>query len=511
MPPPSPSKKRRDEDTRVSTKPGTAKKRGDEDNEQAGPEPRKRMANKSGMPMGLIICGIVGGGFLLLFCCGGVGALGYFFLGRETKKEAVAQNAQKDKNDNDAPPQGGPDGDRPPIDKKGNKEPDKKKEPLPKPANWVTDASVSFRIDADSQVKDLVFAHQTSRVAYLFWNGRENLAKHVDVWDWKTAKKLVRVTLPDNGDQMALSPAGTRLMQVSGFPKRLHLWSIPDGQLIIKDWDVLPKDPKMFGLGTQLAGAFFTGEDRVLVVAESGQVNLWDAAKKQIVYTIPAPKLPRFLMSNPFARAPQNFHMSPDGKWLAISNGDGCDLIEVANGKTVGKTDTFRDRGMVGNFWSLSFNRGGTLLAIRGNYLAGNKPQEFVAIFEVPSGKRRALHPVIQDFEFSGPISWIGPRHLLLCDGNVFKGAIFNIEDGKYYRLCKTSGKVGDRFAVNPPDERLWYVTREHFNTLGFLVGVDLPVDDLARGPAPDVKALRSLPVWGCFPRDIRQVAANEL
>lgn len=502
------------------------KKRPRHDDDDEGPvEQRPSLSKKS--PAGssspiMMIGGLIGVGALLLLCCGGVGVGGFFMMNREPappKPDAapIAKNKDKpgdakdgkDANKDEVPP-------NVPFDKVDDKKPDDRiviiKPPPVKPFNHVADAAVSILTEADSQVRNLAFAEQAPRAAVFFW-GKQNLDKIVDVWDWQAGKRVSRITIGDDPGLIQLSPTGTRLLVRERFPPKLSLWSVNDAKQLVKDWDPFPKDPKQpFGARQELVWAYLLSDDRVLSIARSGQFFVWNLTTNQPVYSIPAPKNSRFLTENGFAKMPQDFALSPDRRILAVNNKDGFDLFDTATGNLFGKTSSFAAEGSVGNTWSVAFNRAGNLLAFRHNlHVPGGKQQECITVWEIPSGKRKWHYPVPTDFDTNGPIAFVGARHLMVFDGNVFKATLFGLDDGRYHRVLKTSGKAGDRFGVAVPDDRIWYVTRSVFNAPGFLVAVNLPEADLAQNPAPQVNQPRLLPMWGCYPTMVRRVNANEL
>jgi WD40 repeat protein len=351
--------------------------------------------------------------------------------------------------------------------------------------------STQLTIDARfNEVKDLAFS-QDQGVACLYWDTRGKLQNFCDYWDWKMQKRLAHIEFTNFGNGIEINPRGTRLLCIQNAPAGLTAWSLPDGKQLFKDWNPYARDPKLpFDFkAPQLVWASYIDDNRLVSISRTGQFDVWDMNQKQVVASHPAQAKMLQLAQNFFARAPHNFAISPDRRYLALANGDGFDLFDTATAKRIGATQSFGAEGKMGNVWSVSFNRDGTQLASKYNLNAPN--QEYVSAWVVPAGVRKSHHPVQPDFSRNGPMTWLGPNHLMIWDGNVFKGSVFRLSDGKFLRTCDQMN-AGDRFARSSPDGRIWYCACANAAAQAQIVAVDFPEKEAA-GPNPGANPP---PVW---------------
>jgi hypothetical protein len=530
---PSPPKKRRDrdqedEDNGITDKAPPLKKRSsrddrDDDEDDDRSSSRKSVVKKGGSSMALIIGGILGGAVLLFGCCG-VGALALFVTGERQEqhikpKDGFVQIEQppivKDGVVKiDRPPNPN---DKRPVDGKFKDLANKDIGKLPsRKGNTIAAPVVNLPLDANHDVKDIVFAEQASGVGFYYWK-KGDVSKHFDYWDWKASQKRATITLPNMGTSFVnLSPQGTRLVAMTqGTSRKLLAWSLPDGKPIFTDWDPYAgiKAPNS-GLALQTAWANFLDEDRLLVLSERGRFDIWSVSKKQMIYS--NPRVTNLVHIAPFARSPQNFNLSPDRKRLAMLNatGTGFDCFDLTTGKLISVTEPIPGQGPFGNIWALAFDRSGTTLALKCNLsvkiveknVTQFKQQNAILAWDVGSGKKKWHHNVQDAIEASGPLTWLNNgKYLGVQDGNCFRMFIFGVNDGRFYRACMQK-EVGlplpfHLMARVPPDERLWYYSRSEYNTPGSLIAVDFPEFDITQNPAPaEQKNLRKLPNWTCEP-----------
>jgi hypothetical protein len=457
-----------------TNKPNRRKDYDDEDDEDR-PAPRRRSGKKKesgGSGMLWLLLALFGGGGLVFCACPALGAVVWFMMARRDRPPIAVR-------------------DLPPLDIQPpliEKDKDRKKEVV----QAIKAPGTGLAIDINQgTIRDITFAPNAQGVAVMFLDARGNNKDVVDYWEWKKDKRSARIELAKSGHGIDLSPQGTRFLSIGDFPKGLTVWSLPNGQQLFKDWDPYPPQKKFVPNAPDFMWANFIDENRLITFSRTGQFDIWDVNQRQLLATSPAQNQFFSLQQNFFARAPQNFALSHDRKKVAIANGDGYDLFDTATAKKTGKTASVAADGKVGNVWGTAFSADGTQLACKHNLFKGNQ-QEYLTIWDTATGARKGHFKMKQDFNLNGPLTWIGPRHVMLWDGNVFRGTIVNVTDGKHWRVCETAGP-GNKFARTSPDGRIWYVAGQGFNAPCQLFAVDFPENDLA-GAAPADPA--NLPRW---------------
>ncbi|HZZ80247.1 MAG TPA: hypothetical protein VFE62_17165 [Gemmataceae bacterium] len=481
----------------------------DHDDDDDRPLPRRSKGKSEGSSsMPLVLLGVIGGA-LLLCACGGAGVGALVFLGRkDTPQPPIEQPIAKDGPIEKPPIDPAFDKRNPPPWNNGIKDNrDKIKQPPPPadPLKTVKGATTRFLIDGKaSMVKDIVFAPQAQGIGVMYWESGVQFKKYFDYWDYKTPKRLARIDLGNEGQGMCLSPKGTRFLLYRNFPAGLSIWSLPDGQQIIKDWNPYARPPgqPFKANAPELTWAWYLDEERMLTLSRNGQFDVWNMAQRQVVASNPAPQKSTFLTASGFSRAPQNFALSPDCRYLALANGDGFDIFEAATARKISLTETFALQGRVGTAWSACFSRDGAMLASYLNLQINGKSEEHLAVWDTATGKKRHQFKIIGRPDLAGPMCWIGQRHLMMFDGNVFKGAIFSLADGKLHRYCQ-GVNPGDHFARQGPDDRIWYQSGTGINVQAQILAVDLPDNVLIQEP---VLNPAQLPDWFFSPNGITRM-----
>ena len=332
-----------------------------------------------------IIGGVIGGGLLL--CCVPVGLIGFFFASRVDR--VVQKGAEFPVNAV--------------VEDLG---------PLKK--DVFVPAGVRFQVsDKPADLREFVLADEAPLAGYLFWDRQGKVSKFFDCWDWKQGKRVARIEMSDDSIRMCLSPKGTRvLMQRFTQPADLSLWSLPDGKQLFSNWNPYAGRPKQkFEFrAPELGYAEFLDEDNLLTFSQSGSFDLWDLNKKQSIYSKPAPGNQFVGVSVTGAHVAQQIALSQDRKILAVDNREGFSFYEPRTGNALGKTAALAPMTM-GNVWSVSFNRAGTLLASRHNLHTKGVAamQEFLTVWDAPSGVQKWQYPIDKSLNLTGPITFVEP------------------------------------------------------------------------------------------------------
>jgi predicted Zn finger-like uncharacterized protein len=375
----------------------------------------------------------------------------------------------------------GPGGQLPVFPNPGQKPFEQEKPPRQAPALLKT-ASTRFAIDPqDNHIDDVFFAPQAGQVGCYHWDGKNFSNKRLALYDMKTGQRMSLFEFGKDGatGHVELNADATRIARMQtgiGQGNALSIWSLPDGKPLFEKWKPYPKQ--------ELIWFAFLDRDRLLTMARSGQYDLFNMTQRQTIYSKPpAQGATRIVEYDYFARRPKNFAISLDRKVLALSNKNGFDLIDTATGNVLRRTPALDVVGKVGNEWSLAFSPDGKHLAAKLNlFVAGNKQQEYVLVWEVASGQQRAMFPLVQNLSFAGPLVWWGPKHLVLCNSNWTEGQLFSLADGQVWRVCERGG-LG-KLAGGSPDGRLWCATAVTGFKRAEIGAVELPVDQLQQLPA---------------------------
>ena len=221
-------------------------------------------------------------------------------------------------------------------------------------------------------------------------------------------------------------------------------------------------------------------------------------ATKQLLATNPPPAKLSLLMTNGFSRSPRDFALSPDRKRLALKNGDGFDLFDAHTAQRLGKTESFAPERQ-GNTWNVAFNRDGNKLASRSTLRANvGMASDVITVWDVPAGNKKSQHVVSQNIDVKGPLCWLNSNYLMLFDGNVYKGAVFSLKDGRFHRVCGPESEQSFRACR---------AGRSHLvsggaavNARAELLAVDLPEENILEQMAP---LGNDLPRWYFSPKGI--------
>jgi hypothetical protein len=373
--------------------------------------------------------------------------------------------------------------------------------PMPPPnLDVIKQPSVRLALNTkNGNVSDIVFAPESDQLGHFsFREGPGLQPRFFDLWNWKQPQRLARLEIPDQpGAFVALSPKGTRLLTHLAKQKGVNIRSLPDGNLLKKEWRPFADqpDPGFAGVDrADIAWAAFLDEENLLTITYNGRFGVWNANFDKPKYTVEKRRDIPAMMSNVFSRGPQNMALSDDRKTLALANGDGFELFDASTGKLLRTTESMKAMGRVGNVWGVAFNRDGTLLATTQNISIKAEPaKEHLTIWNVADGKRTSHFLLENHVKTKGPLTWFGDKHLVIWDGNIFQGAVFSLGDGRYHRVIEKGN--GDRFARQHPGNRLWYASALAFGADAELFAVDFPFEELQKNPAPAVN-LDQLPRW---------------
>jgi hypothetical protein len=469
-----------DDEEREEEERPRARRRRDDDEEEARPRRRRARANESGSPVWLwpVVIGaavlfvIVFGASLLVVLKGTAPAPQGGVIGQ------VAPPPMENLN-NAAPPVKraviAPRGKQavvvPPID----------------PADIVQPAKTRVRLDVkDSEVRGVILNGPSStRAAIHSWNlsAPGGMKQVYDIHDPAAPGRLCRIEFADlRPKQMDLSADGTRLAVLSSSTEpKVTVWSLPDGKVIVSEFQPYPKETD-FRKRRDLIWISLLGPDRLLTICRQGQFDLWSLGDRKNVYSVPPPVPNVFLNVNGFGSSATNFMLSPDRKTLALFNKDGFNLHDTESGKLLSKTARLSDEGTLLNFWGVAFSPDGKALACY--YFMNHKGKTQVgalARWSVPDGKRLSLALLPADIKWGGGMTWWGPNHVVLWDGNLFKGQLVEVARGAPGRVFEA--KTTAKFVAHSQDGRVWCTTGELRQGPAFLSSFELPQQDLTRFP----------------------------
>lgn len=363
----------------------------------------------------------------------------------------------------------------------------------------------------ESLVKDLVFAGPKANragVAHVDLSA-PGIKNFVDVFDLDKGARLTRLELPGVSppDQIDLNPEGTRAaartlnVEAGRLNRRVNVWSLPDGKEVVKDWEPYPAKPGDFD--RELVWASLLSGDRVLTLTQRGQFDVWGLPEREPLYGVPKKDGTVSLQVNGFSHFPQNFALGPDRGMLAVFHAEGFTLFETDKGKELGRTESLAAEGSFSNVWATAFSNDGKVLACLFTLNApGAKRGTVLACWEVPSGKRLTLGRVGDGTGggYTGGLTWWGKDHVVLWNGNLTEGLLYDVKAGAAVRRCQRAGH--GRFAATSPDGRLWFATGQAPLGPALLTAVDLPGADLRAHPAGGAD-LNNLRRWTFSPDGI--------
>lgn len=472
--------------------------------DDAADRPRRKKAGRRSAPSGLLL-GLVGLGAALLV---GVGvlvagfALGWFAPTRPAGdgNTPVAQLPDKDAAPKDGRPKDG-------APKDGNP-------PPPPPAGPLQAPAVRAELRCPAMVfRRLAPAPEAKVVGVYNWvvvnaDTQRHLFHRYDAVTGSHLGEIEPQGFGGNSDVLSLSPDGKLLaaIQHKAVGHTVWVWDAATGEAVIgNDWQPFPRQPGM-NLGhpdTTLAWIQFLDPGRLMVLSNSGLLAIWTVPQRQQV------GVTRLLPPNVSAtcaygtKMPKNFAVSPDRKTLALANGDGFDLVDLATGRVTRKTASFGEKTppLSGFYTATAFSPdGGKLLchypAIRDGG-PGLSTHDAVAIWDVKAaetpcpkvfgfdvvrdGKIGAVGPTRNgDGLFTpGPMVWWGDGHLVLLNANLNQGHLIDLASGRY-TVCLLSDRLSGHLCPQPADGRLWYVASPGQSAPGVLVALDAPAEAVA-------------------------------
>lgn len=461
--PPPLRRPRADDDEEQDEEPrGRRGRRRDEDDEEDDRRGRGRRRRQASGPSGVAIALIVGGSLAGLIIVG----LVLFLLLRSSAPIAPGNMAGVG-----VPGIPGAPGGIAPI-----------KEDIIQPAGQRLALNIK-----DSQVRDLVTnGPANTRAAAYLWETAGKLKHLVAIYDVGAGQEAGRFEVPEP-QQLDLSPDGTRLASVSQqvengkLVKRLGIWSLPDGKPVVQGWEPYPQEQD-FAKRRDLLWAYLLSSSQVLTVTQQGQCDVWEVPGKQRLAGMASEGPNLFLTTNGFGHTATHFAISPDRKTLAIFNKEGFTFMDTASGKVAGKTASLANEGLWQNQWGVSFSPDGkTLAAYFFVSRQGAQQAGVLARWSVPDGQRQSLALLPAEIGFNGDLAFWGTSHVILWDGNLFKGKIYDPVKGVGGRICEKRGFA--KFVAQSYDAKVWGATPEIQGGLAFLSNVDFPQADLTQFP----------------------------
>ncbi|MBD2328838.1 hypothetical protein [Alkalinema sp. FACHB-956] len=202
--------------------------------------------------------------------------------------------------------------------------------------NWQTGQMSPLPKISQQSPANFRFSAQGSTIALLMSNPDISKPFRVEVWDWKTDRKLT--TLPSVKDflDFALSPDGKILATATG-AGTVQVWNSQTGQALAKvktshpiasldlspdgktlaaittdgflqlwNWQTQKPPAQLSGFNSALSLHFSPQGNTLAIVSTDGKIQLWDPKKQQSLTPIPPTPNSTFL------------GISPDGRQLAI-------------------------------------------------------------------------------------------------------------------------------------------------------------------------------------------------
>ena len=222
----------------------------------------------------------------------------------------------------------------------------------------------------EGKVNAVAISPDGTVVAAAGWLSPDTGDEHVYLFDAATGEVVRRLgpLPPAVVDKLAFSGDGRRLAVGMGGGGGVLVFDPVTGQLAFGDVDY----------GAPIYGVEFDRMGRLAVIADDGEVRLYDAAGKRIA-AVKAPGGER-----PFCVA-----FSPDGSRLAIGYQD-TTRLDVLDGSTLAPLFSPDTSGIDGGYFAaVAFSGDGTMLYAGGNHGLDEEP--VFAFADGGSGARRAL------------------------------------------------------------------------------------------------------------------------
>lgn len=201
----------------------------------------------------------------------------------------------------------------------------------------------------------------------------------VKLWDWPGRTEIASLRSERAGDgPFAFSRKSDRIIVASSEgPQRnvLQVWSLPDLKILRQT---------AVRLRVQ-ALAVSTADDQLIFLGDDGQIGTWDLSSD-------APNVPEDAGEFPPRRPRISLGcISPDAKWVAMSQGDRIRVTDVMTGREALNVIAF-DRGNA----CLAFSPDGRILAVSPSF---TEVETSIKLFDVSAGKELG--------ELVGHASWI--------------------------------------------------------------------------------------------------------
>ncbi|MBV9126095.1 MAG: hypothetical protein JO112_22310 [Planctomycetes bacterium] len=374
--------------------------------------------------------------------------------------------------------------------------------PAARTAGGVAPAAVKVPVESPQGRTDRVLLATGAGhlVGICYRHTTPNTPWFVDFYNVDQGKRTGHIDLANMGipQQVVLSPDGTLLAVAELLPARgglesaVTIWSVSDGRILQSKW-------RPYG-GSGASGALvwmtFLNGNRLLTLTTEGQLSLWNQPG-QAVYSFKhaTPGQTVLLMTDPYTKQPNNFALSADRSTVALFNGSGFDLVNTATGQPRSQTGPLVPTPG-GSIRALALNRDGSRLAVFLWGFQGQNIQAYLALWDFQAQRgtgplpSRVTMDNTNDNKWPGvALSWWGPNHLLLWDGNA-NALVLDAASGQPQRQLE--GAFFGQAAYDDPEGRLWYHTPS--KPQAYLCGVDFPDQEVQGNQALD--AGKYYPLW---------------
>lgn len=355
------------------------------------------------------------------------------------------------------------------------------------PDEIVQAASQHFSLGIkNGDVRDIITnGPSNTRAVVYFWHVAAGKLKHsFGIYDVTAGKQLSCLDLVD-AQQMDLSPDGSRLaifahtFEQGKLRAQVSVWSLPEGTPILEHWEPYASDPSS-AQHHDLLWVYLLATDRLLTVTRQGQCDVWDLQPHpRRVGTTPGGIACR-LKVNAFGHTATHFAISPDRKNLAIFNNEGFSLVDTTRASIIGKTDGTPVDAPLLEPWGVTFSPDGH--ALNCLWYTDAKKLAVLARWSIPDGKCLSLTHVVADDGHHGGLACWGPEHVILWDGNLAEGKVFNAVKGDVCGVCHRRGD--GKFVGQSQDGRLWCAAAAVSAGTMFLTSVTVPQSELAQAKA---------------------------